>query len=134
MIFHGYIIVRKAFGQIVQGTNCIQKEHALYYFITDMGSEAYQSIFDLLELDKQLMQNTTMDKSLPLTIRRFSEPRINAILELRVNIEDEIISWIQLVSTQEGGVKDVTKLDEAFDHTLSQRGLIDVSLSSESAA
>lgn len=75
-----------------------------------------------------------MDKSLPLTIRRFSEPRINAILELRVNIEDEIISWIQLVSTQEGGVKDVTKLDEAFDHTLSQRGLIDVSLSSESAA
>lgn len=91
-------------------------------FITDLGSEAYQSIYDRLELDKELMKNTRVDKDAPLTIRRVESPRVDAILELRELIDQEIVTWLKLVADQEGGRHDVEKIDAAFNNKLSQRG------------
>lgn len=91
-------------------------------FITDLGSEAYQSIYDRLQLDEELMKNTRVDKDAPLTIRRVESPRVNAILELRELIDQEIVTWLKLVADQEGGRHDVDKIDAAFSNKLSQRG------------
>lgn len=100
-------------------------------FITDLGSEAYQNIYDLIELDNQLMLNTVVDKSLPLTITREVEPRVDAILNLREMIDNEIATWLKLVAKQEGGRKDVDRIDAGFDNLLSERGTLDAALNTE---
>lgn len=99
-------------------------------FITDLGSEAYQSIYDRLQLDEELMKNTRVDKDAPLTIRRVESPRVDAILELRELIDQEIFTWLKLVADQEGGRHDVEKIDAAFNKKLSQRGTLQKALES----
>lgn len=97
-------------------------------FITDLGSEAYQSIYDRLQLDEELMKNTRVDKDAPLTIRRVESPRVDAILELRELIDQEIVTWLKLVADQEGGRHDVEKIDAAFKNKLSRRGTLQKAL------
>lgn len=98
------------------------------FFKTDMGSEAYQELFSLIELDNKLMESTTIDKNLPLTVSRFSEQRVDGILELRESIENEIVSWLGLVIDQERGREDADKLNSMFNNKLSDNGTLHTAL------
>ena len=94
-------------------------------FKTDMGSLAYEKIYDLFELDEGLMNigmKRTSDE--PSEVRKVAPNRVNTTMDIREYIEDEIVGWLKAVKKQESGTNDIKLLDRLFHNKLSQRGML----------
>ena len=98
-------------------------------FKTDMGSLAYEKIYDLLELDDALTHiGMKRTKDEPSEVRKIAPSRVNTTMDIREYIEDEIVGWLKAVKKQESGTNDITLLNELFNNKLSQRGILQQAL------
>ncbi len=108
-----------------------KKDNSLikFRFKTDMGSLAYEKIYDLLELDEGLMNiGMKRTKDEPSEVRRVAPNRVNTTMDMREYIEDEIVGWLKAVRKQESGTNDIKMLNNLFHNKLSQRGILQQAL------
>lgn len=95
-------------------------------FNTDLGSLAFQNVYDLLHIDKSLCyQCDTKLADMPTAVRsRFPHLQDN-MMEMRQEINNLIIAWMLSVSERENGeLHDVHYMDYLLGNILSDRGLI----------
>ena len=96
-------------------------------FNTEMGSLAFQEIYDLLEIiDANRYDSSTPLKDMPVSVRR-SFPKLE---ESMGNIEKEtsgvIVDWLNsVVERQDGNRHDAEYIDELLGGRLTQEGLME---------
>lgn len=97
------------------------------YFISQMGSQAYQVIYDLLESSKNVMHCYVLPSYIeePVHVRELKNRQLDTKMDLLQSIEDTIVAWLIDVAIQERGMHDVFALDNHFDKRLSRQGLVE---------
>lgn len=103
----------------------------MYY--TEMGSSAHDKIFELLEFDKYAqmagIRNASEKKEEPSAVRKTAPLLEEKTMDIRLDIEDVITSWLIDVIGQERGEHDVHVLDDNFNNVLSERGILQNAIS-----
>lgn len=95
-------------------------------FTTDMGSLAYQNIYDLLELQENLKYSPdTSLKDMPISVRENHDKLIDSLIESSDIIDDQIINWIVSTIVQSRNLDDVHYMDELLSNQLTDMGSID---------
>jgi len=95
-------------------------------FTTDMGSLAYQNIYDLLELQENLKYSPdTSLKDMPISVRENHDKLIDSLIESSDIIDDQIINWIVSTIIQSRNLDDVHYMDELLSNQLTDMGSID---------
>lgn len=95
-------------------------------FATDMGSLAYQNIYDLMEIDKSLMfQSDTKIKDMPSGVSKLHPHLMDKLMDARETVNDVITQWLVAVIIQERGTKDIENIDNKMNNILTKRGIID---------
>ena len=95
-------------------------------FTTDMGSLAYQNIYDLLELQENLRYSPdTPLKDMPISVRENHENLIDSLIDSSDNIDDQIVNWLASTIIQSKNLEDVSYIDELLDGWLKGAGFID---------
>jgi len=95
-------------------------------FTTDMGSLAYQNIYDLLELQENLKYSPdTSLKDMPISVRENHDKLIDSLIESSDIIDDQITNWIVSTIIQSRNLDDVHYMDELLSNQLTDMGSID---------
>ena len=95
-------------------------------FRTDMGSQAFQEVYDLINIDKALLWSSDLKaKDMPVAPRKTYPEVIDSLMNTREQINDLITRWLAAVIIQERGMHDVNKIDSHFHHILSERGILE---------
>lgn len=95
-------------------------------FTTDMGSLAYQNIYDLLELQENLKYSPdTSLKDMPISVRENHDKLIDSLIESSDIIDDQITNWIVSTIIQSRNLDDVHYMDELLSNQLADMGSID---------
>lgn len=98
-------------------------------FTTDMGSLAYQNIYDLLELQEDLKYSPdTALKDMPISVRENHDNLIDCLIECSDIIDEQIVNWIVSTIFQSRNLDDVHYMDELLGGVLKDAGFIDKSI------
>lgn len=93
---------------------------------TDMGSQAFEMIYDLMELDKNLMGIGMHNdkKNDPSAVRKLAPNMVESTMDMREKIEDMMVAWLVSVIAQERGENDIDEINRLTNNVLSDRGVI----------
>lgn len=95
-------------------------------FITQLGSEAFARVYDLLHLyDDVRDTGLYFTKDDPSEVRALKDKRLKTMGDALELIEDALVGWLEAVAKQERGLHDVFSLNKRYDNKLEERGIID---------
>lgn len=95
-------------------------------FKTDMGSLAFQNIYDLIAIDKALIYVPETDrKDMPNAVGEIFPDMMDSFMDIRETINEVIVRWLIAVINQERDTDDVREIDRMLDGVLGGRGVID---------
>lgn len=95
-------------------------------FKTEMGSNTYQKLFDLVELDKQLQDNwMKAHKDDPALVQENFSDFVEVVMTMREKLEDQMVYHLASLANQERKGHDVRKIDDMMENIFSQRGILD---------
>lgn len=95
-------------------------------FKTDMGSLAFQNIYDLVTIDKSLIYVPETDrKDMPNAVGDIFPDMMDSFMDIRETINEVIVRWLIAVINQERDTEDVREIDRMLDGVLGGRGVID---------
>lgn len=95
-------------------------------FATDMGSLAFQNVYDYLEIYNGLkFTSSTATKDMPVAVRNKFDDIMDTILALADGIEDIITDWVASAIIQARSIDEAVYMDSLLDGQLSDIGIID---------
>lgn len=95
-------------------------------FTTDMGSLAYQNIYDLLELQENLKYSPdTSLKDMPISVRENHDKLIDSLIDSSDIIDDQVVNWLVSTIIQSRNLEDVCYMDDLLSGQLTDTGAID---------
>lgn len=94
-------------------------------FTTDMGSLAYQNVYDLLELDEKLKYSPDIKiKEMPIAVRQNHDNLIDSLIDLSEVIHQQVVNWLTSTIMQARDLEDVDYADELLGGKLTEFGLL----------
>lgn len=95
-------------------------------FSTDMGSLAYQNVYDLLELNDSLAYSTdTPVKDMPVDVRDRFDHLIDTLCDTSDVVVEIITSWVAAAIVQSRDVSEAQHMDSLLGGKLESLGIID---------
>lgn len=95
-------------------------------FTTDMGSLAYQNVYDLIELQKNLKYSPSASfNDMPIAVRNNHDNLIDNLIDTSDVIDDQILNWVVSTIKQNRSVDDVEYMDELLHGHLTDNNVIE---------
>lgn len=94
-------------------------------FTTDMGSLAYQNVYELLELYDNLKYSPeTRIKDMPSAVRDNHDNLIDSLIDISDIIVAQIVNWLTSTIMQSRNMDDVLYMDDLLSGRLKKMGVI----------